>query len=230
MIDAGSAGPRGAAVGTLLAFGRGAYGLASAAIPDFGMALLYAGLWIAPRVFGVGRINDALLALALEIVAVFAAGLFALTLTADRTPFGVGRATVLTLGCGGATALLLYVSIDRGAFWPVIGFWTLTGNRIAGWWRAPDQRSRRAGVISWVLSPLFYVGAILATTYVPLPPLGLTPQVRIDAGLVGTSLWDTDPQRGLAAGMLYYTVQALYRRARRLQDWLSLDQASGVSV
>lgn len=157
----------------LWTLGRAVYAVAAAAIPDFGLVLFYGALWIAPRVVGVKRIDDALLALALELIAVFAAGMLALTLGT------------------------------------------------AAWWTAPDVYSRRQGVISWIFSPAFYVTAILITTFLPRPALGLTPQVKIDAGLLSHDLWDTDPKRGLAAGMLYYSAQAFYRRATRLQSWLS---------
>jgi hypothetical protein len=195
--------------------GSGAFALAAAAVPDFTFLSLCAAIWIAPRWIGVGRIDGVLFIVAIEIIAVSAAGVLALTLTADRGSVGLVRAAILTLWLAALLSLAIAIAVKRGDMWPALGFSVQTGNRLAGWWTAPDAVSRRAGIASGVLSLLFYVSALLLTTYVPFPALGLTPAVKAEAGLVGGALWDTDPQRGLAAGILYFGSQAVYRRAQR---------------
>jgi hypothetical protein len=62
--------------------------------------------------------------------------------------------------------------------------------------------ARRAGVLSWALSPVFFAAAALVTTFAPVPALGWTPAVVAEAGLAGDDLWSTEPQRGLAFGVL----------------------------
>jgi hypothetical protein len=79
--------------------------------------------------------------------------------------------------------------------------------------------ARRAGVLSWALSPVFFAAAALVTTFAPVPALGWTPAVVAEAGLAGDDLWSTEPQRGLAFGVLYFGLQAFFRRLAGRVGW-----------
>ena len=206
-------------------FGRGMFAIAAAAVPDIALMSLCLGLWVAPGVFGVDLIPGIFLTLAMEFFSVHAAGVFILVLPPDRKNFGWRSAFLLGLYLAGIGAVLLRVCLSLRVVWPVLGFFGLTANRLSAWWKAPDTASRRVGVISWVVTPLFYVFAALFTTYAPLPGLGITPAVIAAAHLSPKDgLWGAAPQRGLAFGVLYFGLQAAFRRwnwGERLARWSS---------
>src|SRR5262245_5728127 len=192
---------------------RGVLRAAALAVPDIGILLMALALWLAPRAVGVERLPEFLLVFAFEFVAVHAAGVLSLILAAESTRLGLPRWTVLLAYLAAVSALVAYVAVRRGEAWPFFAFWGVTGNRLVAWYRAPDVETRRAGVLSWVFSPIFYVRAALLTTFVPVPALGMTADVAADAGLVASDgLWSAKPERGLACAAIYYALQAWWRR------------------
>ena len=189
------------------------FAVAAAAVPDIALMSLCLGLWIAPSVFGVDLIPGVFLTLAMEFFSVHAAGVFMLLLPPDRKSFGGRNAFLLGLYLAGIGAVLIYLCLSLRLVWPVLGFFGLTANRLSAWWKAPDAASRRLGMMSWVVTPLFYVFAALVTTFVPLPALGITPAVIAAAHLSPKDgLWGAAPQHGLACGVLYFGLQAAFRR------------------
>jgi len=192
---------------------RGAMRLAAMAVPDIGILLLSFALWIAPRAVGVERLEEFLLLFAFEFVAVHAAGVLSLILKPESTALGLPRWMMLFGYLAGVGALVAVIAVLRNEVWPFFAFWGVTGNRLAAWYRAPDVATRREGMQSWVASPAFYLVSALLTSFMPVPALGISAEVVADAGLVARSgLWAAKPERGLACAILYYGLQAWWRR------------------
>jgi hypothetical protein len=111
----------------------------------------------------------------------------------------------------------LFYSLFVGSFalvfktWaPLLGFWGLTLNRLLGSVVLPIDGEDSQMMKSWASCTFFYLVAVFATTFLPVPALGVTPDVIAAADVPGDSgLWVTRPYTVLAAGFLYYTACGL---------------------
>jgi hypothetical protein len=57
---------------------------------------------------------------------------------------------------------------------------------------------------------------VFVTLLLPLPRLGLTPDIVASAGLVGSGYWIENPHSVVAFGLIYFGLQALAKG----KDWL----------
>jgi hypothetical protein len=57
----------------------------------------------------------------------------------------------------------------------------------------------------WAAGAVFYIGFAFLTVLLPLPRLGLTPEVLSAQPLAGSGLWVDQPWRVMAFGFLYFT-------------------------
>jgi len=68
--------------------------------------------------------------------------------------------------------------------------------------RAREEAIRRSG-----LSAIFYLLAVFATLFMPIPELGVTTSVLNDVyPHRGSGVWERDPEIALAAGVLYFSL------------------------
>jgi hypothetical protein len=183
---------------------------ALAALPDLALGLLCLVTWVAPGLIGVHWVRDVVLLMLMEFIVIHSStfmGTVAWGGFGGKLPRGVA---IVGLG--------LFYSLFVGGFalgfrtWaPLLGFWGLTLNRLAGAMLAPAGGADSAQVMKgWASSTLFYLVAVFATTLLPVPPLGITPGVIEAADVPGDSgLWVTRPYTVVAAGFLYYTACAL---------------------
>jgi hypothetical protein len=73
----------------------------------------------------------------------------------------------------------------------------------------PSEDSKLFMVRGWAVGAMAYLGAVFATTLLPVPELGIDAGVRAAADLPGGGLWIDEPQRVIAAGFLYFTMLGL---------------------
>lgn len=177
---------------------------ALAALPDFGLAGLFLATWIAPDVLGAQRIGFLLLVMLLEFIVVHSAGFMGAAATGTASRFRrlqwiVGLGAFYTLFVGAFAAAF-------GVWWPLGAFWGLTLNRLLGLLigQAPSEDGRMFMMRSWAVGVMAYLGAVFATTLMPVPELGVDAAARAAANLPGGGLWIDEPQRVLAAGALYF--------------------------
>jgi hypothetical protein len=180
-----------------------------AATPDVAIAALFLGTWIAPDLLGAERIGHLMLVMLLEFIVVHSAafmGQAALGGTHRRQKilWVVGLGGFYTLFVGGF-ALAFRTS------WPLVAFWILTLNRLLGMvvGQAPDGEGRLFMQRSWAVGAIAYLGAVFATTMLPVPALGVSGAVVAAADLPGSGIWIDQPQRVLAAGFLYFAAVAV---------------------
>jgi hypothetical protein len=78
----------------------------------------------------------------------------------------------------------------------------------------PTERDRWHAGASWALGVAVYLGAVFLSVMVyPLPPLGVGPEILDAAGFDAKSsgVWEAEPHRALAGGVLYFAVMGLCR-------------------
>jgi hypothetical protein len=104
------------------------------------------------------------------------------------------------------------LSVRFGSWWLFGGFWMLTANKMLGVLAGMEPRERELELLQhgWAGALALYVLALCLTLMVPLPALGLTPDVLAPQHLPGAHLpWTNEPQQVIAAGYLYFTSVAV---------------------
>ena len=179
------------------------------ALPDFGLAALYLGAWIAPDPARPTLVGRLMLAMLLEFIVVHSAAFLGTATLAPGSP--AARATRIA-GIG------LFYTLFVGAFslafhqiWPLWSFWALILNRMLSVLlkQPPAGEEQQFLKSQWAAGAAFYMIAVLLTTVLPLPRLGVTPDAIARMHLVGRGLWVDQPWRVLAAGTLYFAATAV---------------------
>lgn len=175
------------------------------AIPDFGLALLFLVTWISPYAFAERTVAKLVLVVLMEFLIIHSSGFMGYVLFGEA---GKWRKAVQTIGL--ALFYTLFVAaftFSFGQWWPLWAFWGMTLNRLLGilLGQAPTGQEKALVQKSWVVGALMYFFFVFFTVVVPLPTLGITPDVVARQGFTMKGLWVEDPQTALALGFLYYT-------------------------
>jgi hypothetical protein len=194
------------------------------ALPDLGLAAVFIGTWIAPRVFGDEMARWLFLVMLMELIVIQAAGLMGLVAIthANRAVRGTAIITFgafYTLFAGG-------ISIAMASWWPVVGFWCQTLNRLLGviLGQVPDDETKAFVLRGWAAGITFYLAGVFLVLLLPIPPLGLTPSYVAVHESTGGAWWSGQPQKLMAFGVFYYGLTAWselaahewpFRRAKR---------------
>ncbi|HEY5900058.1 MAG TPA: hypothetical protein VIV54_21005 [Burkholderiales bacterium] len=75
----------------------------------------------------------------------------------------------------------------------------------------PDLLSAGLLYALWTCSVALWLGTVFVTLTWDVPELGATAALRAAAGFNGNAVWESEPQRALAAGVLYFGVMGLLR-------------------
>lgn len=186
-----------------------------AALPDGLTAGFFLLLWIVPGWLGEDALRTGLLMMLVEFVLVHATGILGqIALGADP-----GRRRWKPL-LGFSLLYLAFVGAWAFAFeawWPLLALlWLVAGKvqlarqPIAG----PEKLERMKS--EWALSAIFYLGGVFATVVLPLPRLGIGPEVVAAARLPGSGLWVDQPHTVVAFGLAYFGLLAV-AKARHWQ-------------
>lgn len=197
-----------------------------AALPDAVTAAAFALLWIAPLSLGDSGVRNAMLVMLVEFILVHASGFMGSIMLAD----GRSRAGRVLALSGFAVFYLLFIGVFAAVFgewWPVVAFgWLLLGKLVVVIGVHRLDAGERARVMSaWGLAVLFYIGGVFVTTLLPLPRLGVQPDVLPTLGLKGSGLWVEVPHSVLAFGCLYFGVTAW----SKWRDWAGA-QATAIAA
>ncbi|MBD9369794.1 hypothetical protein [Xanthomonas sp. XNM01] len=183
---------------------------AAGAVPDAATAAGFLLLWWAPHWLPDQALQTAVAVMAVEFIL-----LHATAMLGTRALSAGGGVPARWRGLAGLVLVyLLFVAVWAWMFqalWPLLAFaWLLLGKL----WllvRPPAGDARRQLLSDWALASLAYVGACLTTALLPLPRLGLTPEVVAASGLQGGGLWVEQPQTVAVAGLLYFALVAVAR-------------------
>jgi len=177
-------------------------------------------LWVAPERFGAGAIRYVVLLMVLEFIVVHSAAFMG-----KITVGSSGRAwrTLGIIGLGaGYSAFVAAFCFVFGEWWPLPAFWLLILNRLAGaLLHKGEPGAARALGLSWAAAIVAYLGAALLSKLLPIPRLGVTPDIQAAADLPGSGIiWIEEPHRVLAAAALYFTLMACWEFVRlRVAAW-----------
>jgi hypothetical protein len=176
------------------------------AIPDFATAGAFLITWIAPTAFGEQALSKLMLVMLLEFVVVHSAAFMG---TVAIAPAARGKRALGILGLGAFYSLFAGgMGLAFHSWWPVIAFAALTTNRLLGvlLGQVPDAEQKAFIQMGWAASVLFYLGGCFLTILVPIPALGITPEVVAAQHFSATGLWIAQPQRVLAFGVVYFAL------------------------
>jgi hypothetical protein len=176
------------------------------ALPELGLALIFLMTWISPRVLGSNWVKSLLLTLLAEMLLLSAA--FALW----RIEAEGGFLLVLMWGLLGLYVLAAWgLSRLFQSWWPMVVLGLLLASR---WW--VDGLPLLASGIDDTPELLAFRGialmaAVVVTTIVPLPRLGMSPELVREIRIPGDGIWVDHPERLLATGLLYFSAIACAR-------------------
>ena len=176
---------------------------------DLALAGLFLVTWLNPDSSIARPVEWMLLLMLLEFITVHSSAMLG-SIWASAEPFDkrlrtIGLLTLMyALFVGGFSA-------GFGTWAPFIGFWVLSANRLFAMvvGGRPGPEAKRAAERFWARSVFLFVVGAFATTFVPVPRLGLTPTVMDGLDIAGSGLWVSEPWRVLAFGVFYYGISGL---------------------
>ncbi|HRQ78067.1 MAG TPA: hypothetical protein PLY94_05660 [Gemmatimonadaceae bacterium] len=181
-----------------------------AALPDFAIAIAALITWVAPSILGEHWAGYFLTLMLLEFIVVHSAAFLGSVAFSDSPR---SKRVMLTLGLAGFYTLFgAAIAFGAKAWWPLFAFWGLIVNRLLGilFGTVPSGREREAMQASWVVGAISYLLGAFATVLLPVPRLGVRPEMLGPIGEDSGGLWADEPQRVLAFAVLYFTVVGLH--------------------
>lgn len=182
---------------------------AIASTPDALTAATFATVWIAPQLLGIGWVPVLMAAMVLEFLAIHAGAIIGTFLLDSRRSRSTKTRAIAGLGAF-YLLFVLGVALTFGQPWVIASFAWLLFAKAVTVWTSPVPREAEAMHQRrlWGVSGAAYLFGALATVLLPLPALGITPEVVADLGLTATGLWVEEPQRLLAFGTIYFAILA----------------------
>ncbi len=188
----------------------------AAAAPQLVAAFAYLAVWISPQSFDPSLLKILMLGMVIEFLLIHSFAFMGLLSQPDdhtdtKRKRGRFRRSLVVLGFGlfylGFAAALAMAFDSTGPVWT---FGWLILSRLASVWfggASSFEASQRA-MSRWGISVLLYILGVVMTSLLPLPRLGLTPDVIATLGIPGSGLWVDSPQKLLAFGALYFGLLA----------------------
>ena len=175
-----------------------------AAVPDFTIAGAFLLTWISPSFMGGKSLEAMMLTVFLEFIALHSAAFFVFVV-GDGSFWKARLPRVLLLGAF-YSVFVGAISYAKGLWWPIVGFWLLMFNRL--WMVRPgvSGAAEAAFMSRYFTSLLLYFGLLLPTALIPLPAMGLTPDVVKAQGfdVNSTGVWVDRPSSLACFGLLYF--------------------------
>jgi hypothetical protein len=178
------------------------------ALPDIGFAGVFLVTWIRPSTFGPFMVKWLLVVMMVEFIIVHASGFMGVVATGPSSR----AARVFLLSVLGAFYTLFAggASLVFRSWWPITAFWGQTLNRMLGviLGQATDAEQRDLVMSGWAAAVTFYLGGCFATILLPIPRLGITPEVVAAQRIPGGGLWVDHPEKVIAFGVIYFGLTA----------------------
>jgi hypothetical protein len=174
------------------------------ALPDFAFSAVFLVTWIAPLTLGEQMVKWLLLVMLMEFIVIHSAAFMGSVALANEDRF---KRSIGILGFGGFYTLFAGgFSLAFHSWWPITTFWGQTVNRLLGVivGQVPNEDQKAFIMRGWAASGIFYLLGCFLTLLLPVPRLGLTPQVVAAQHITGGGAWVSQPQKVLAFGFLYF--------------------------
>ena len=193
------------------------------ALPDAITASVFLYAWMAPLHWHETLVAELMLVMLVEFALIHSAPfLGSIVLASDealkkRLVAFAGFTVFYGLFIGG-------YALGFKSWWPVIAFaWLITAKlvtMVTDSRHTERQKQRIRGY--WGVSAMFYLFAVFATVFLPLPEFGITRHGSA-YGISGSSgVWVTDPHTGIAAGLLYFGLLAATKLVEQPTWWRNL--------
>ena len=187
-----------------------------AVAPDAATATLYLWTWIDPLHFSDSMVKSLMLVMMMEFLVVHSGAFIGLAVMSDTATRG--QKTLVILGFGAFYMLFAGAfSLAFRSWWPALSFVWLLAAKFAMVWLTPlppaDEVDRVKAL--WALSVAAYLFSVFAGVILPMPELGITPEIIPKLGLIGSGLWIDHPQTVISAGAIYFALLVWSRWAYR---------------
>lgn len=179
------------------------------AVPDGVTAGIYMYAWLNPLGHpALGR--NLLLVMLIEFIVVHSAGFLGGVAYSDKPKADRMKGLLFF-----AVIYFLFVAGFAAGFqawWPIFWFvWLILSKMIVV--ITQDDAPARAESLQngWAFAAGAYLIAVMLTTILPVPRLGIDLAAKAAWDLPGSGLWISQPQRVIAAGFLYFGATALFK-------------------
>jgi hypothetical protein len=196
------------------------FALAMALLPDALTAAFFLVVWSNPLVFGPLSVRTAMLTMLLEFYLVHATGFF--TGFASGTDLSKWKKIGALLGLSAFYLMMIGAfALSFGEWWPLLAFVWLLAGKVAFVWSNPggdDAIGRQ--MAAWAASVALFLGGVAATSILDVPRWGMTADLQPQFGLDMTSegIWESQPHRVVAFGVLYFGVTFVVKALLALLD------------
>jgi hypothetical protein len=180
-----------------------------AALPDAITAAVFLIAWVAPTIPGPEYVTNLTLVMLIEFIVMHSSGFYAGIAASGELARGK-RALMLTGLTGLYLTFIVAFALAFASTWPIFAFAWLFASRFIHIWTHPVQSADETARMLqlWAVSVVAYIFGALATVFLPLPRLGMTPQFVASMHLSGSGEWIDRPYTVLAFGLLYFAAQA----------------------
>lgn len=176
---------------------------------DLGLAALFVISWVDPGSPLARPVGWLVLLMLIEFVTVHSSAMLGSTWASEESR----NQRLRTVGVMTVLYALLVGSFSAGfGTWaPFFGFWILSANRLLSMLVGgkPGPTAKKEAERSWARAVGLYLLGAFSVTFLPIPRLGLTPEVMSDIDLAGSGLWVDEPWRVLAFGAMYFGLGGL---------------------
>ncbi|MCC6930010.1 MAG: hypothetical protein IT359_13590 [Gemmatimonadaceae bacterium] len=181
-------------------------GAVLSAIPDFLLAGVCLFTWLRPMAidpFLVKRLTTLTL---LEFIVVHSAPFTGIVVLSDMKRV---RKVGAVAGLGAFYMLFAWAfSAGTDSNWPMVAFFALMLNRVlpvlAG--AIPSEAQRTYMATCWGVGVVAYLVTVFMAVLLPIPALGVTPDVIAAQRFTSGGLWPEQPWRPLFMGTVYFTL------------------------
>lgn len=180
-----------------------------AALPHFGFAGAFLFVWLHPLHYGDKTVSRFMMIMLLEFFVVHSTGfLNAVAFSGDSL---IRRAAMFLGLLGFYVVMVGGISLGFGTLSPLLAFLALMVSKFPA---AVMQRNQGEGMsfamMQWAGMVVCYLAAVFAGVILPLPSLGVTPEVIALQEFEGSGAWLEAPQTVLASGFIYFGLLGLF--------------------
>jgi hypothetical protein len=192
------------------------------AFPDAITAGIFLYAWIAPLAWRKNLVGELMLVMLVEFILIHSAPFLGNIVLASNMPLKQR----LKVFAGFTILYSLFIGAFAAGFksWlPVIAFAWLVSAKLVSLVtdREHSERDRQRMRGYWGVSAGYYLLAVFATLFLPVPELGITRHGSA-YGIPGSGEWVSNPHTVVAAGFLYFGLLALTKLVEQPGWWRNI--------
>lgn len=173
-------------------------------VPDFLLGLSFLVTWIDPKALGDDMVSYLFQVMLLEFIIIHSAGFMSGVIYGNAT---LGQKIKMMIGLGSFYFIFIIgFALGFHSWWPVIAFGGLMMNRMMSVLTGQAEAGTEIAFAKnmWGLNVFYYLLSIFVVIFLPLPALGITPDVLSDLNMSGDFV--DEPEKMMAWGFLYFSL------------------------